>query len=88
MQLQENGPMETTEVQLGEAFVCEKCSSQGGHVERLAMSGTGISRFLEIQPYSYAYVSCRRCGYTEIYNLKTLEGSDSLGTLLEVIFAD
>ncbi len=80
--------MANTEFQLSDAFVCEKCGSQGGHVERLAMSGTGLSRFFEIQPYSYAYVSCRKCGYTEIFNLKTLEGSDNVGTLLEIIFAN
>lgn len=80
--------MANTEVQLSEAFVCEKCGSRGGHVERLAMSGTGLSRSFEIQPYSYAYVSCRKCGCTEIYNLKTLEGSDDPGNLLEIIFAN
>jgi predicted nucleic-acid-binding Zn-ribbon protein len=76
------------EDQLGKAFVCEKCSARGGHVERLAMSGTGISRLLEIQPYRYAYVSCTKCGYTEIYNLKVLEGKDDLGTVLEILFSD
>ena len=74
--------------ELSRAFVCEKCNQAGGHVERLAMSGTGISRLLEIQPYRYAYVSCINCGYTEIYNLKTLEGKDDVGTFLEILFAD
>ena len=80
--------MKTAEEALGKAFVCEKCGNHEGHVERLAMSGTGISRLLEIQPYRYAYVSCNHCGYTEIYNLRTLEGKDDLGTILEVIFSD
>jgi len=80
--------MGTAEGELASAFVCEKCNQAGGHVERLAMSGTGISRLLEIQPYRYAYVSCNNCGYTEIYNLKILEGKDDLGTFLEVLFAN
>jgi predicted nucleic-acid-binding Zn-ribbon protein len=80
--------MKTTEEELGKAFICEKCGNHGGDVERLAMSGTGISRLLEIQPYRYAYVSCQHCGYTEIYNLRTLEGKDDLGMVLEVIFSD
>jgi predicted nucleic-acid-binding Zn-ribbon protein len=74
--------------QLAAAFVCSKCDSRGAHVEQLAMSGTGISRLLEVQLYRYAYVSCTNCGYTEIYNLKRLEGNDDLGTLLEILFAD
>jgi predicted nucleic-acid-binding Zn-ribbon protein len=80
--------MKTTEEELGKAFICEKCGNHSGHVERLAMSGTGISRLLEIQPYRYAYVSCNHCGYTEIYDLRILEGKDDLGTILEVIFSD
>lgn len=80
--------MARVEDELGRAFVCEKCGQPGGHVERLAMSGTGLSRLLEIQPHRYAFVSCLNCGYTEIYNLKTLAGKDDLGTILEIIFAD
>ncbi len=73
--------------QLAEAFICSKCHTRGGQVERLAMSGTGFSRLLEIQPYRYAFVSCNNCGYTEIYNLKTLEGKDDLGSVLDILFA-
>jgi uncharacterized protein len=80
--------MASVEDELASAFVCAKCQHQGGRVERLAMSGTGLSRLLEIQPHRYAFVSCLNCGYTEIYNLKTLAGKDDLGTILEVIFAD
>ena len=80
--------MATTEERLSAAFVCAKCDHQGAHVEKLSMSGTGISRLLEIQPYRYAFASCNNCGYTEIYNLKTLEGKDDLGDILDVIFMD
>jgi hypothetical protein len=70
------------------AFVCSKCEHRGAQVERLALSGTGLSRLLEIQAYRYAFVSCRNCGYTEVYNLDILEGKDNMGTFLEVLFAD
>ena len=73
---------------LAAAFVCAKCLHSGGHVEHLAMSGTGISRMFEIQAYRYAFVSCKNCGYTEIFNLKILKGKDDLGTFLEILFAD
>jgi hypothetical protein len=52
------------------------------------MAGTGISRFLEIQPYRYAFVSCHNCGFTEVFNLKMLEGKDDLGTFLDILFAN
>ena len=74
--------------QLAEAFVCSKCGSAGGRAEVLAMTGTGLSRLLEIQHHRYAFVSCSNCGYTEVYDMATLKGKDSLGTFLEVLFAD
>jgi predicted nucleic-acid-binding Zn-ribbon protein len=73
---------------LAGAFVCSKCQHTGGHVEHLAMSGTGISRLFEIQAYRYAFVSCKNCGYTEVFSMNILSGKDDLGTILEVIFAD
>lgn len=80
--------MATVEEQLSEAFQCTKCDGRGAHVEKLSMSGTGISRLLEIQPYRYVFASCHNCGYSEIYNLTTLQGKDDLGDLLDIIFMD
>ena len=77
-----------TDQLLAQEFRCPVCDHQGAHVQRLAMSGTGITRLLEIQPYKYAFVSCRNCGYTQVFNLKVLEGKDNLGTFLEVLFMD
>lgn len=73
---------------LAEEFVCARCEHKGARVERLSMSGTGLSRLLEIQAYRYAFVSCTHCGYTEVYNLRTLEGKDDIGTFLEILFSD
>jgi len=73
---------------LAREFVCARCGQTGARVERLSMSGTGLSRLFEVQPYSYAFVSCTDCGYTEVYDLRILEGKDDLGLFLEVLFAD
>ncbi len=80
--------MENIDSILAQKFTCSHCGQHGAHVERLAMSGTGISRLLEIQAYRYAFVSCNNCGFTEVYNLKMLEGKDDLGTFLEVLFSN
>jgi hypothetical protein len=80
--------MSTIDQLISQAFKCPKCQNQGAHVERLAMAGTGISRLLEIQAYRYAFVSCLNCGFTEVYNLKILEGSDNLGGILEILFSN
>jgi hypothetical protein len=80
--------MSTVDDRLAQAFVCDRCGEEGAHVERLSMSGTGLSRLFEVQAYRYAFVSCNNCGYTEVYDLRTLEGKDDLGRFLEVLFAD
>ena len=80
--------MANADQMLAEKFVCSKCGQHGAHVERLSMSGTGLSRLLEIQAYRYAFASCLNCGFTEVYNLRTLEGKDNLGNFLEVLFLD
>ena len=80
--------MSRTDQLLAEKFVCSHCDSKHGRVERLAMSGTGLSRLLEIQAHRYAFVSCTNCGFTEVFNLRTLEGKDDLGSFLEVLFMD
>ena len=79
--------MAKVEQELSSKFVCPKCKNRGADAERLAMSGTGFSRFFDIQPFRYIFVSCRNCGFTEIYNLKTLEGKDDLGTLIDILFS-
>lgn len=79
--------MRETDHLLASKFVCSKCKDRGAHVERLAMSGTGLSRLLEFQPHRYAFVSCRNCGYTEIYNLRILEGKDDLGDVVDMLFS-
>ena len=72
---------------LARKFACPRCKNRGASVERLAMSGTGLSRLFDIQRHRYAFVSCNHCGYTEIYNLRILEGNDNVGTLLDVLFS-
>ncbi len=77
-----------TEQLLADQFICKHCDSHGATVEKLAMSGTGLSRLLEIQHHRYAFVSCNNCGYTEVFNLKTLDGKDNLGTFIDILFAN
>ena len=73
--------------QLALRFVCTKCKSSGGQVRRIAVTGTGLSRFLDIQHNRFAAVTCQHCGFTEVYDLRVLAGKDNLGTVLDVLFS-
>ena len=72
--------------QLAERFRCAKCNHRGGDARRFAATGTGLSKLLDIQHRKYLGVSCRNCGYTEIYDPSMLEGKSRLGDVLDVIF--
>lgn len=72
---------------LEQEFVCPKCDHRSGHAEKFAMAGMGIFRFAD-PFYRYAFVSCQNCSFTEIYNLRILEGKDNLGHILEILFMD
>ena len=74
------------EDQLATRFTCGKCKGQGGTTRRISTPGTGISKILDIQHNQFVLVSCRNCGYTEVYNPEILEGKKHLGTILDVIF--
>ena len=79
--------MKGIENEIESRFTCTKCRSSGAKVKSLAMTGTGISRFLDIQHNRYIFASCNNCGYTEVYNLDILSGSkDKVGNILDVIF--
>jgi len=72
--------------QLRERFVCSKCKSSGALVKRFAATGTGFSKMFDIQHNHFIAVSCKNCGFTEIYNPEVLEGKDGLGNLFDILF--
>ena len=74
------------EDQLSMRFVCPKCSFSGAIVKRFASTGTGLTKILDIQHNKFITLSCKNCGYTEMYNPDILEGKSHLGDILDVIF--
>lgn len=72
--------------QLAVRFVCGKCRNQGAGTKRISAAGTGLSKILDIQHNQFILVSCRNCGYTEVYNPEILEGKKHLGSILDVLF--
>lgn len=72
--------------QMALRFKCAKCDSTGASTKRISASGAGLSKLLDIQHNQFVTVSCRNCGYTEVYNPEVLEGKRHLGSILDVIF--
>lgn len=71
---------------LAQRFKCARCNQRGAEVTRFAATGTGLSRLFDLQHNKFIAVSCRHCGYTELYNPKILEGDGVAGNVLDLLF--
>ena len=63
-----------------QTYSCMKCKGTEYRAGELRTTGSGISRFLNIQRQRYATVSCTNCRYTELYRL---DGS-GIGNIIDV----
>lgn len=77
--------LKTLDGQMSERFVCCKCSSKGAHVDRIATTGGGVSRILDLQCHNFLVASCRKCGYTEMYNLDLIEAGGDSWVILDLL---
>lgn len=48
---------------------CPKCSNESFETDEIAATGTGFSKFFDIQNKKFSAVTCTRCKYTEFYKL-------------------
>lgn len=46
---------------------CKKCGGKEVEVNKIATTGAGVSRYLNLQHNQFKAVSCKKCGYTEMY---------------------
>jgi len=62
-------------------FSCMKCQGNNYKTGAIRTTGSGISRFLNLQNQKYNTVSCEACGYTEIYRT---DGGGVAGNILDL----
>ncbi len=48
-------------------FSCPKCKNWEYEEDEIRTTGSGLSRFFDIQNRRFITISCKRCGYTEMY---------------------
>lgn len=46
---------------------CPKCGHTETEVDDISTTGTGLSKFFDIQNRRFRVVSCTNCGYAELY---------------------
>jgi len=63
-------------------YVCIKCKGTKYKTGEIRTTGSGLSRFLNLQNQKFATLSCSECGYTEVYRLG---GGGKLGNILDLL---
>ncbi|MBU5268113.1 zinc ribbon domain-containing protein [Virgibacillus proomii] len=61
---------------------CIKCGSRDADKKEVAMTGTGLSKMLDVQNNQFLVVYCKNCGYSEFYNKRSSKGSNILDLFL------
>jgi uncharacterized protein len=57
---------------------CLKCGSRDTGQKEVAMTGTGLSKLLDVQHNTFIVIFCKNCGYSEFYNKKSSKASNIL----------
>ncbi len=64
------------------SFSCVKCHGTEHTTGEIRTTGSGISRYLNLQNQKFGVISCASCGYSEMYRL---DGKGGLGTFFDIL---
>lgn len=48
-------------------FNCAKCNGREYELDEIRTTGSGFTKYFNIQNRRFTALSCKRCGYTEFY---------------------
>ena len=63
-------------------YACAKCGSTECETGAIRTTGSGLSRFLNLQNHKFGFMACEACGYTELYRM---DGRGGLGTVFDIL---
>lgn len=63
-------------------YSCDKCQGAEFKAGEIRTTGSGISRFLNLQNQKFNTVSCTRCGYTDVYRM---DASGKIGNIFDIL---
>ena len=63
-------------------YKCIKCGCEEYETDQFQATGGSFSKILDIQNKKFITVSCRKCGYTELYKSNTTAEMNILDFLL------
>lgn len=59
---------------------CPKCGHKETEVDEISTTGSGLSKYFDIQNRTFTVISCTDCGYSELY--KSQSSGDAIDIFL------
>jgi hypothetical protein len=59
-------------------YVCQKCGGKKAEFDEIRTTGSGFTKYFNIQNRRFTAVSCANCGYTELYKGLRSSGASSV----------
>lgn len=63
-------------------YVCPKCGNLDYETDQFQATGGNFAKLFDIQNKKFTTISCRQCGYTELYKSMSSDGWNILDFLI------
>ncbi len=61
-----------------QSYQCAKCGGRKPEVDEIRTTGSGFTKYFNIQNRRFTAISCAKCGYTEFYKGARPSGASSV----------
>ena len=63
-------------------FKCGKCANQTYETGEIRTTGSGLSRFFDVQNQKFSHITCESCGFTEFFKRRAGKAGNILDLFL------
>lgn len=63
-------------------YICPKCGNNEYESDQFQATGGNFAKIFDVQNKKFTTISCRRCGYTELYKAHSSDGWNILDFLM------
>ena len=63
-------------------YICPKCGNNEYEADQFQATGGNFAKIFDVQNKKFTTISCKRCGYTELYKTQSSSGWNILDFLM------
>lgn len=63
-------------------YICSKCGNKEYESDQFQATGGNFAKIFDVQNKKFTTISCKRCGYTELYKTQSSDGWNILDLLV------